>query len=71
MSKKSNHSQACTPWFFPSAEDSITICDPWESADFFAFMLNDIPGEFELTYLILFKDNPYIFFLLGLKGPVL
>jgi hypothetical protein len=54
MSKKSNHSQACTPWFFPSAEDSITICDPWESADFFAFMLNDIPGKFELTYLILF-----------------
>jgi hypothetical protein len=42
---KYNKSQEdCTPWFFPSAEFSITICDPWETRDFIGFMFNDVPG---------------------------
>lgn len=38
-------SHACIPWFFPSAEASITVCDPWKSVDFFNLMLNDIPDD--------------------------
>lgn len=44
MIERYNQSTACLPWFLPSAEESIKICDPWESSDFFDFMLNDIPG---------------------------
>ena len=40
-----NSTYACIPWFFPSADDSITICDPWESVEFFKLMLNGIPDE--------------------------
>jgi amiloride-sensitive sodium channel len=38
-------SYACTPWYFPSAESEITVCDPWESAQFFEFMFNGIPDD--------------------------
>ena len=34
--------QSCTPWFFPSEEDKITICDPWQSIDFMKYF-NSVP----------------------------
>ena len=40
-----NLSTPCMPWFFPSANDSIAICGPWESVDFLDLMNNDIPDE--------------------------
>jgi len=35
----------CQPWFFPTSNDSISICDPWESYDFFQIMSNEIPDN--------------------------
>jgi hypothetical protein len=39
------HGQFCQPWYFPTANDSITICDPWEQFDFFNIMNNKIPSD--------------------------
>ena len=39
------HNSTCQPWFFPSASESITMCDPWESFDFFQIMTNEIPDK--------------------------
>ena len=36
----------CQPWFFPTANDSTTICDPWQSYDFFQIMSKEIPDNF-------------------------
>jgi hypothetical protein len=35
----------CQPWFFPTSMDSISICDPWQSYDFFQVMTHDIPDN--------------------------
>jgi amiloride-sensitive sodium channel len=40
MQTMSKIHQGCIPWFFPSEEESITICDPWETVEFFKFMAN-------------------------------
>ena len=42
---QNNSTYACIPWFFPSPDPFITICDPWESVGFFNFMINNIPDE--------------------------
>ena len=39
------HNSTCQPWYFPTADDFITVCDPWESYDFFQIMSNDIPDD--------------------------
>ena len=39
------YNQYCQPWYFPSANNSITICDPWEQYDFFNIMNNKIPSD--------------------------
>jgi hypothetical protein len=33
----------CQPWFYPTSNESIAICDPWQSYDFFQIMSNQIP----------------------------
>lgn len=43
LKMKNNATYSCIPWFFPSADSAVTICDPWQSVDFFNLMLNDIP----------------------------
>ena len=35
----------CQPWYFPSADDTTSICDPWQSYDFYNFMTGDIPSD--------------------------
>jgi hypothetical protein len=39
------YSNKCQPWFFPTSRDSISICDPWQSYDFFQIMTNKIPDK--------------------------
>ena len=39
------HNTLCQPWFFPTSNDSISMCDPWESYDFFQIMANAIPDH--------------------------
>ena len=36
------HNNSCQPWFLPKSNDSIKICDPWESYDFFTIMSTKI-----------------------------
>ncbi len=45
VQEKNNASYACIPWYFPSADSAITVCDPWESVQFFDFMFNGIPDD--------------------------
>jgi len=45
VQEKNNATYACIPWYFPSADSAITVCDPWESVQFFDFMFNDIPDD--------------------------
>ncbi len=35
----------CIPWFFPTSNDSITICDPWIANYFFQIMSREIPDS--------------------------
>jgi hypothetical protein len=37
-----NLADACIPWYFPSPEDSITICNPWDAVDFLQLMINKV-----------------------------
>ncbi len=39
------YNTTCQPWFFPTSLDSISICDPWQSYDFFQVMTHDIPDN--------------------------
>jgi len=39
------YNKTCYPWFFPTPNDSISICDPWQSSDFFQIMKNQIPDN--------------------------
>ena len=38
-----NLTKECAPWYFPSQEDNITICDPWETKKFLDFFYS-VPG---------------------------
>jgi hypothetical protein len=57
LKTKYNMSEYCTPWYFPSHEDQITICDPWKTVTFmklFATVPKDYcqhcrPGSFSLA----------------------
>jgi hypothetical protein len=43
--KMTNHlSEYCTPWYFPSQEDQITICDPWKTVTFMKFFTS-VPAD--------------------------
>ena len=45
MQTLGNDSHACIPWFFPTpANQSIYVCDPWETVKFFEFM-NLVPDN--------------------------
>ena len=39
------YQRMCQPWYFPTFNDSITVCDPWESFDFFSILNNEIPDN--------------------------
>ena len=39
------YGQFCQPWYFPTNNDSITTCGPWEQFDFFDIMNNKIPNN--------------------------
>jgi hypothetical protein len=39
------YNRSCQPWYFPTFNDSITMCNPWESFDFFSILNNDIPDD--------------------------
>ena len=41
---KENSYSPCVPWYFPSSNNSITVCDPWESVRFYDFM-NQVPDD--------------------------
>ena len=45
LQKQNNYSYSCIPWFFPTPESTISICDPWESVAFSNLMLSNIPDE--------------------------
>ena len=40
-----NSTYACIPWYFPSPNPKITMCDPWETVDFLDNMINEIPDD--------------------------
>ena len=39
------YNKTCLPWFFPTSSESVIICDPWQSYDFFQIMSNEIPDN--------------------------
>jgi hypothetical protein len=39
------YNTTCQPWFFPTSSDSMSICDPWQSYDFFQIMSSKIPDN--------------------------
>jgi len=39
------HQSFCQPWFLPTSTESINVCDPWQSFDFFHIMANKIPDN--------------------------
>ena len=39
-----NLSETCMPWYFPSDEDKITICAPWETLEFMKLFSN-VPDD--------------------------
>jgi len=43
VAKKYN--KTCQPWFFPTSSEPISICDPWQSYDFFRIMSIGIPDN--------------------------
>jgi hypothetical protein len=38
--KSNDLSECCIPWFIPSPESSLNICDPWDSKFIYEMMLN-------------------------------
>ena len=40
-----NRNITCTPWYFPTADSTITVCDPWEAVDYFKLMINELPDN--------------------------
>jgi hypothetical protein len=49
---QTNHT--CVPWYIPSHNKSITICDPWQAQEFFKLMVNEIPDETWLVIMVCF-----------------
>jgi len=45
LKAKLNLTEACMPWYFPSNEDKITICAPWETLEFMKLFSNVPDGE--------------------------
>jgi hypothetical protein len=39
-----NLTNYCTPWYFPSHEDNIIICDPWKTVIFMKFFTS-VPDD--------------------------
>jgi hypothetical protein len=39
-----NLNQSCVPWYFPSEEDHITMCNPWQTLGFMKYF-NNIPQD--------------------------
>ena len=40
------HNTSCLPWFFPTSnDDSVQMCSPWESYEFFQIFTNKIPDN--------------------------
>jgi hypothetical protein len=33
--------ETCMPWYFPFPDGSAKVCDPWQAAQFYQFMVND------------------------------
>ncbi len=58
LKTNNNLTQYCTPWYFPSHEDKITICGPWETAIFMKFFTSVpedkcaycLPGTYSLYW---------------------
>jgi hypothetical protein len=40
LKEKTNRSESCIPWFIPSPEMSLNICDPWNSKLIYDMMWN-------------------------------
>jgi len=36
---QTNSYEACLPWYFPSSDDSIRVCNPWDAIDFEKLMI--------------------------------
>ena len=36
---------SCIPWYYPSSDDNIEFCDPWQTINFFYFMNDEIPDD--------------------------
>ncbi len=45
LSTQTNGSSKCTPWFFPFDDDSLRVCDPWETKQFYDIMVFEVPGD--------------------------
>ena len=45
LSKQANTTSKCTPWFFPFDDDSVRICDPWETKRFYEIMIFEVPSD--------------------------
>ena len=41
---QNNSVNGCIPWYFPSADDEILICDPWQAVEFLDYF-TDVPEE--------------------------
>jgi len=39
------NNSTCVPWYMPSPNKTITLCDPWQAKDFFKTMTNEIPDD--------------------------
>ena len=44
LKSKLHLNQSCMPWYFPSEEDHITICNPWQTLDFMKYFTS-IPQD--------------------------
>jgi hypothetical protein len=42
---ESKYGTLCFPWYIPPPNDSIAMCDPWTSSDFFQIMTEEIPDS--------------------------
>ena len=45
LARAYNYSRPCMPWYYPSTDQSVTICEPWAAVKFLEFMNGDIPDE--------------------------
>jgi hypothetical protein len=45
LQEDNNSTYSCIPWYFPSPDPLITMCDPWENVDFLNNMINNIPDN--------------------------